>query len=1811
MNKKELKLFLQKDNSLKTKFILLMSKLTINQSDGFENLLFIFLSTLQNISIYFSKKVGVLDIDNNILDKILNGLERIIRFKSLVFNNHKYYSLSIYLLFSYYFFYFIFFIILLYNSNRKTTYNSFLKICNFLIKLNIYLFSNVSLDLFTHMICFNKEYNYYIPEIKCNQSNNILPFIISILTLFFSQFFMIFIHYFYEDNLFISNSTLNCLSSNIIIFQHVNEIISSFTLGCIEEIHHGFFFLINCILSSIIFIYYLKRLIYYNEITNFILGLSFCINVYSSIYFFIFYYIDMSQKGLIFILSSIFVAIFFKKLLSFFIEKIIKETPYHKIKNKYYVLFYVKYLMNLIQSSSENPEAKSLLIGLMEIHAIECPNSNCLTKTKEKIYLPLEDTWSDRSKPFILDKIFLKYFIVVIISYYVKIEYYIPELIINLSHYYLEVIGNICLSIYYFEKVKKMKLTFKEEYLLERLKMIISYKLYENLKEENESCPELADLNTTFFYKYNSIAKRFTKEIYNDLELSINFWENFSSRKNMDLIDINHVIKVIEKVDNSKNLIKYLWKEMFKIYSGINTYFLLYLDYINEINDDAKLKNELENYKKKKENSTENIIENYYNLLFKKETGIIIVNGDRGKEGIIEKVNYAFGNIFHLNSEKMRGKNINEFMPKIFSDVHNLVMKRYFDIGKKKIIDKGNFKVFGLDKNNSIIQLQKNIKIFPMLNDYLYYIGMFSLEKIEDIILINNDFIIQGMSKKLLDKLKITNDNLFIENEIPFYMICKNFINFYKTFFKSYKTKKKKQIKNSFLSSGGIYDNEEKENLLKDIFESDTIITHESNHRNNLNNSNITLDKIDDINENMEIEYEIKFPQFLSKYSYHTKNKVNEIESSSSVNIDDSSLTPVENNEVSLMNNEQSLINNETSIINNETSIINQEGTLINNEINSYNAIINEENDDKKDDDSPLINRYINHKKTKNSSFYKTSCSCLVNKINHGNTHEVHFNNPSYTPSSVVFYDYTTNVQKNGIKKFYNIQIDSKRKINLYKNLFVQGKFKELEMLFDRDSFDGSIDFKFNFSFEKYFYDDGKICFIIRCIDTKLDNDEDSEKETSHVNFTTIKLKKTHVFNLKNVTEINYNEYNIFLNNIVNFQYLSKTNLELKNLLQRKFRDFQSKSRVHGKKINDSTQLLDENSSQTGATSYNSNLSKLNKIIEARNNLLQNVSNFYTLKYFNIISTIWLLTTITFSIVFIINLYDIGNQLLKVRYADSVIFKMQIQIMNMLNTLLDYIAYYNNNNLNKKYNLNFGFSSIDDFLDYTISNITYWYNKGSFYLNYVERNLIKYIKNSKQYFWAKIKINYHINIPIEDEEYFPLITSASIYNAYYLFTNPLNNLTDDKIENTNYAIYMAIHEMNLNILPIVFSFIPSILNGFINFNNHQFYIVKKNIIILIFALLILGIWFFYIVFITKKYLAVGIQKVSKINQESISNIIKNINNFKNVVKSRFKLEETEQKAIKSKSFFTEKSKTKTEEEGLVLNDEKSRIEQNFLFEPQKFKKLKFQTFIIVYFLSNIIVILLLLYFLYYLPKSIISDNKNFIKSEAFILQNFLYTSVRLYKLKCIILNFPSVNKLNISSIIDYSLTDILFQSIKKSKKFYDFYYNGFKLNACYALYEKTNPKYDECLNSDLPKEFNSTEAFKQFILKKIIMLEYILFFNVENIENYDTLEIMSKDDYSHALIIYQFYYISVFERFEDTIENILGNEINNVKKKCIIICCILTIWVICNILYMILYIKKYFKRMLLVSKSFIQIIPTNLIFNTPDLEVWLEKMEKS
>ena len=70
-------------------------------------------------------------------------------------------------------------------------------------------------------------------------------------------------------------------------------------------------------------------------------------------------------------------------------ENIFLDIPYYKITNKNYFLYYIKNLADKINHIDENPEDKALIAGLMQIHSIECPNPECLSKNKNKLYLPI------------------------------------------------------------------------------------------------------------------------------------------------------------------------------------------------------------------------------------------------------------------------------------------------------------------------------------------------------------------------------------------------------------------------------------------------------------------------------------------------------------------------------------------------------------------------------------------------------------------------------------------------------------------------------------------------------------------------------------------------------------------------------------------------------------------------------------------------------------------------------------------------------------------------------------------------------------------------------------------------------------------------------------------------------------------------------------------------------------------------------------------------------------------------------------------------------------------------------------------------------------------------------------------------------------------------------------------------------------------------------------------------------------------------------------------------------------------------------
>ena len=74
------------------------------------------------------------------------------------------------------------------------------------------------------------------------------------------------------------------------------------------------------------------------------------------------------------------------------------------------------------------------------------------------------------------------------------------------------------------------------------------------------------------------------------------------------------------------------------------------------------------------------------------------------------------------------------------------------------------------------------MKLFPILNEKILFCGLINKENIDDLIIMDDKFNIQGMSSKLMKILNISNKSLFQENEIPFYTICKKFVDFYSIF---------------------------------------------------------------------------------------------------------------------------------------------------------------------------------------------------------------------------------------------------------------------------------------------------------------------------------------------------------------------------------------------------------------------------------------------------------------------------------------------------------------------------------------------------------------------------------------------------------------------------------------------------------------------------------------------------------------------------------------------------------------------------------------------------------------------------------------------------------------------------------------------------------------------------------------------------------------------------------------------------------------------------------------------------------------------
>ena len=1823
MSSKEFTLFSQDKMSYKHKFYYLLDLLITNQnSSRSEALFFMLIFYTQMISGFYSEYLGIFDPKVSTSDKIFNYIEKIFRFKDLLINKHSTFQTILII---------VFIVLLIFTCHffhtcykiKKTSFYSYSElILNFYIKFMIYIGSNMIFDLTFANFCFEKR-NPYFNDISCSIKDNLFESIISILIFITASFFTVLIQFYYCDAMYLSTSFYSRIACNYELYTSLNTIVYSFLLTQVTSLSKEVFLIYNLIMSIMQFDFFIRHYPFYDKTTNNLAGLFHILYVWTSIFFLIFAYINFKEKGIIYLVSSVIILYFYFNLKYKIEEKVFLDTPFYKITNRFYLLYYIKNLIDKMNHLEENPEDKALLSGIMQMHVLECPNKECISKTKKKLYLPITNEWSDRTKLFIEDRVFMINFIATISTFFISENSYSPDLVINLALYYLEIIGNNCLAMFYCKKAKELKMTLQEQFSFVRLKLRISRFLVEKLKPPNEPCPNLEDLNVTNYFKYDDLSQNFVDEINSDINLSLEFWKIFRNSQ-LDItkkINFNKIFHLTDKIRITKERIEILWDKLIKLYNGVNELFHIYFDYVEQINDDEFKKRELESLRRKNENLSDHISQNFYALLFSKDTGIIIANGDKGKEGLIVKTNNEIENIFKFNPEELKGMNLISLMPKIFSKIHKSFIEKYYNYGEKKIIDKKDLKTFGKDKDNAIIMIKIGIKLFPMLNDSVYFVGLITKENIDDIIFLDHHFNIQGMSAKLLKILHCDNKILFQDNEIPFYVICKNFVNFYKIFLQGKKEDAKDKKNSSTITMDDVSlneeENSERENTLK--------------NSKNLKVEKQVHDNIE-INENIELEYEIRIPQFLIDYSDSTNKRLiklaeqNKAIAAGTVNVE---IIAANNDEGDNNSSIDEFGESDLLVDDNDRKNLKEDGGLT----SRYEDSKKEASKISKNNFSSYHKDASNFSPGNNSSYKKD----VYSSKNVNETPTPDGTTPGNTPNGITPNNDINNngdsskINQTNANLDFNKKSDEEKefivKVKQYKELFTKGKFDELDELIDdcnRDS--NSKEYKFNFTFDKYKFGKRNLSYIVRCVDTKTDGMNSDDDTIVEIDEKLVKYKRDKALSIKPLFEILYKEKELIISQQDNFQNLLEDNLNLQKLINTCKDDILKMSIVHGQKK--AEEMLDENASQNNHSGFNADLVKKNRIEEIRANLLNNISNFFTLKYIKGVVILIGVLSLTYGIIYIILFSKIYNDLKVISQLNINLFQTTLWMNNIIGTIISMTALYKN----KMDDLNYDFNSFiknnynyfDELKEYCFK----WYINITDEFGEIEDKIYNFIsdKNQKKLFWNNQKITYNYK-SIDDFESFPLAVAQGLSNINSVLKNDYFNLnmTQDNLSINSkqyiyYVTFMAVENNYDNLLPTQYEKLRTLPNILKDYNSNS----NSNLIIILLGysslMVLLCIGYATLLHLTNENMGEGFEKVSKIKLEKIEDTIKKIEGF-NISLKKFREKEEKKNGDKN----NDKNQEGTTMNPTTLNTNNPNNPNNpnnnnslnsngFNIDAKRYVPLTilnwsyFQTIVLFIVLGGFLIPI------YLITNQMVHSTNKIINVEQFLFGKIINASSSTVKVKCAMTDCDIENDLNFTELITKDKIQDIVQGISIFKNMDIFYNEKFLLDACAAVYLYNSSDYENCLDDELIQSANNTESLLKLIQETVdsIYKDRELKNGTKvtlkngNIDDFKDYYLFESDSFYILEYVFYKYIAPVSDNFSKICISGLLDYLNNKRNLVISLVLIFSSIIIGLCIYIgFIFVSKLI-HLLSVSRCILKIIPTTVINNTQELEMWIE-----
>ena len=1812
---KEVSFFTPEHVSNKIKFYRYMDTLISHKSDSkTECILLITISYIQLISGFFCKQVNILK-DEESPDNYFILLQRVIRIHDLFSDSFQIYTILLYIIFILLIFLSFLFLHRVRQTGKVASYSFYEIIINFFLKIFLYILYQPILDFCLSLLCLEDKNPHFSDEsAKCNV-DNIFLFIIMILIFLYTIFLAIFLSLYYNESFLLSNSPMSRVNTNYELYLNINAFIFSIILNFTYSIGNIIFILYNTIMSLVLLNYFLNTRPFYDSTISYLIGFFHMLYAWTALFTLFFYFIRVYQVSIVYITILLILLWMYYNMHQKMNDEITLNKPFHQLSDKFSVLLYIRYIINKYKTIETNLADKAKIIGIIFLHKRECPLPDCPSKfLKKKFYLPITDEWSNPNKMEFNDRVYLQNFIIFIYDYFLSKNFFDNDILINLSMYYLQTIGNYCKSMQYHQKTGDNTMNIQERLMHFRAGEQISKALIKTCRPSNEIASNLEYVNFSQFFKYQNLAEKFKVNIIRDVHLCKEFWKLLVTKDlKRKILDFNEIFELTDKVRLTKQTIDKLWDDIIGTYSGYNELFELYENYVESINDDSLTLREL--LKIKNKNYAMEGIFNYYNILFNNDTCIIICSGDKNKEGTIEKVSSNITDFFGYKEEEVKGINIGALMPKMFEREHTNFMKKHIEIGEKKVVDK-TFRTYAKDKNNSLIVINLSIKLFPILGENIFFCAMMTREEIQDIILLDVDYNIQAMSGKLYDIFGINND-LFQDVDIPFWMICKEFIRHYQTFMmnnskvKNTNLKKRNNIKNE-----GFMTQVEKEQI--DLKKSNI-----SNDEINKDEKKLEVTELDfEINENAEVEWEISIPAFLRTFqnnylnaktmtikTINTKHNVeNNIENKQEDDQDETSLLIKKDENKIKQDNIIKEEKKENNTNNNNNYLSNDQIKNFHNEITKYRNLFSSGN---KAHISELI-QILDKKKTSHDRTYKFIVS--FNQLNYGDkkvayiircidnkegadskssSHKNQENNKNMGATTTLI---TLNEQrrkyfdKSNYLKDMN-EILKKSEIQIVK---IKTNIEQLDILANNnDTIRNLID-----NFHK------EILKFSRVLGINNINvfDENGSQASSQSDYTNSITKKTRIQEIKSH----------IMNNVNNFYTLI--------LIKFLFIVFMLGTIVIG---------------VVSIIKFEALLSSIEELDIMHSNTLKLGFNFI---YF---------------------LARINS------------FVALSKIRNDLNDSIVYNIYINNREKNTSFN------NIDEAYDYFIKKEKANMDLLVEDLEDLSYKVMFYFSDSisdfrqREYYFQFIpyykgedaESGGEISFPLSIELYSSILFRlGKTQKLYFPYKFPIND-TDNGVKNvTEYLSFIALDNPYLTVIPYLLDLLNNNTRVCSDENNKDSFGIYLIIIIYSIITIVFAGFYSFFLFLTNRNMEEGMLKLTKIDPKLIGETIKTIeyfnrnalnnyieftdkeNNNKNSKEKNIKNKNDEnnnkdaKEKDKNKKKTLKKIKTKGKEEDKEKNNNiktsinknnnnsndkeknkennpkkkknKNEVEEALgYYDSNVHKKLKILT--LSYFQSLILILIFTIFVIILVVrlKNFLSNIKDLFITKDYLSYDHVKEILDLLNMK-IKMSQRNINMEDFSNLTNYVKNSensviSIYNQISKHKILNEFYEKKYISSICLVLYKESSDEYIKCKNDNIIGSNSNVEEVKYIFEQKLenIWREFNL--KQQNL-NYTSFYEFSTDDYGELEYISIEYFHKIIDKYCEVIEQSREEygtqEEGNIKI--VIIIMIIFLWMFC--LYVIFIYVNNLVHLLLISRCIFKIIPTRVINQTKDLEDWID-----